>query len=805
MILQFFKILLVVTLFSFMGCSSEPKIPTTQDVKALADKVANWQIETFEDMGKYRALPPKEQRKKWHNRDKHHELEWTNAALYAGMYEWAETNPDVTYEKWLYDIGVNNNWKLYKRLLHADDHAVGQMYLRMHELYGHPRLIKPMRKQFDSILEYAQVDKMHWDWADALFMAPPVWARLSKATGEKKYLEFMDIQYHKTYDALYDEEENLFFRDKSFINKKEKNGKKLFWSRGNGWVYGGLALMIPDFPKDWEGEKFYVDVFKRMSETLKQTQRKDGTWSSGILGGKEAYPVKEISGSAFFVYGLAWGINQGYLDREIYEPIMLKGWEALTKCVTAKGLVGYIQPIGAAPGSSYPDYTEVYGVGAFLAASAEVYKYAESKELININEETLSQFTTFMEDGGWCWYQDPRAIINSGKLVFGGLSGQSGDVKVGVYNLDENINEGTIILDKNFQVDDHDVPAFYVRPDGSILAMWAKHANEKKHYYSVSSATNYLEWGKKKEFIHGYEGHKGVTYMNLYYMENEKLLYNFFRDGPTFNPAFITSSDNGDNWSSKSAHFIEDDVEGRQRPYTRYFQKDKNTIGISFTDGHPRRYGNSLYYAEFTKGAFYNVDGTKIKDFKTPLKTIEAEKIYKGSETKEKQKGFESVPNSAWSCATGKDSENNPHMGYSLYLSNDDHRFRIASWNGTEWIDREIAYAGKCLYTMESSYTGLMAFDPEDVSQVYISTDVNPSTGEDLGGLHEIYTAKIGLKDDISTIKWEAITSHSKYRNIRPIVVAGEGHKVLLWLNGPWNSFVNYNADVKGIVLSNKK
>ncbi|WP_298472418.1 glycoside hydrolase family 88 protein [uncultured Maribacter sp.] len=800
--IKFCKVVYVLILFFLVGCNSKPKLPSTMEVEKIANKVADWQISTFDDMGKYRALPPKEEQKKWHNRDKHHELEWTNAALYAGMYEWAEINPDVTYEKWLYDIGENNKWELYNRLYHADDHAVGQMYLKMHKLYGHPRLLKPMRKQFDSILGSKKVDSLHWDWCDALFMAPPVWAGLAKSTGDTKYLNFMDKQYHKTYDLLWDNKEHLFSRDASYLDKKEQNGKKIFWSRGNGWVFGGLALMIPDFPEDWQGKSFYVDLFVKMAATLKNTQRKDGTWSSGLLGGEEAYPVKEISGSAFFVYGLAWGINQGILSKEVYEPVMLKGWHALTKCVTPEGLVGYIQPVGAAPGNSYKEYTEVYGVGAFLAASAEVYKFTEIKESKKIAKENTSLFTTFMEDGGWCWYQDPRAVIKNGKLVFGGLSGRSGDVKIGVYNLKDNIKEGTIVLDKNFQADDHDVPALYVRPNGSILAMWAKHANEKKHYYSVSSVGNYLEWGDIKEYIHTYKEDKGVTYMNLYYLENEKLLYNFFRDGPTFNPAFITSSDHGDTWSTNSLHFIEDNVDGRQRPYTRYFQKDENTIGISFTDGHPRRYGNSLYYAEFSNGAFYNVDGTKIKDFEKPLNTTEAEKIYKGSETKKKEKGFESVINSAWSCATGKDKNNNPHMGYSLYLSNDDHRFRIASWNGEKWIDREIAYGGKCLYTMESSYTGLMAFDPEDVSRVYISTDVNPSTGEDLGGLHEIYTAKINMNDDVSTINWEAVTSKSKYRNIRPIVVAGEGHKVLLWLNGPWNSFVNYKADVKGIVLS---
>ena len=179
----------------------------------------------------------------------------------------------------------------------------------------------------------------------------------------------------------------------------------------------------------------------------------------------------------------------------------------------------------------------------------------------------------------------------------------------------------------------------------------------------------------------------------------------------------------------------------------------------------------------------------------------EAEKLYVGSETKKKPKGFESVPNSAWTCAMGKDKLNNPHIGYTLYLSNDDHRFRIVLWDGTKWIDKEIAYAGTCLYTMESSYTGLMTFDPEDPTRIYISTDVNPSTGAKMKNIHEIYTAKIGVNDDISTIQWEAITKDSEYRNIRPILLANEGHKVLVWLNGPWDSFVNYKSDVKGLIL----
>ncbi|MFR9567009.1 MAG: hypothetical protein SNH13_07125, partial [Rikenellaceae bacterium] len=131
----------------------------------------------------------------------------------------------------------------------------------------------------------------------------------------------------------------------------------------------------------------------------------------------------------------------------------------------------------------------------------------------------------------------------------------------------------------------------------------------------------------------------------------------------------------------------------------------------------------------------------------------------------------------------------------------EDHRFRIVSWDGDKWQDREIAYAGACLYSVESSYTGLMAFDPVDPRMVYISTDVNPSTGERTSDKYEIYGACIEASDDISTIKWEAITKNSQKDNLRPLVVEGDGHKVLMWLHGDWDTFTHYDVDVVGEIL----
>ncbi|MCK5849464.1 MAG: glycoside hydrolase family 88 protein [Kiritimatiellae bacterium] len=372
-----------------VGCSTTEKSTSDlkpESVKALTNKVAHWQIDTFDDHLKYRAISTSGYR----STRKYHDLVWHMGALYAGMNEWRKVTDDKKIQDFLYNIGERNKWKLHRRPYHADDHTVGQFYLSLYEEMKEPKMIGPTQERFDWILKNRRTGTLkwrvpksdahkRWGWCDALFMAPPVWARLAKVTGDKKYLKFMDEEYRATYDLLWDKEEQLFWRDSSFFPKREKNGRKIFWARGNGWVFGGLALMIPDLPKDWKGRGFYVQVFKEMAETLKKIQRKDGTWCMGLLGGKEGYPIKETSGTSFFTFGLAWGINQGILDRETYEPVVDKAWKALEACVTPEGILGYVQPVGAAPGDSFAGKTEVYGIGAFLAAGAEVYKMSGGK------------------------------------------------------------------------------------------------------------------------------------------------------------------------------------------------------------------------------------------------------------------------------------------------------------------------------------------------------------------------------------------------------------------------------------------
>jgi len=783
--------------------NSAPITPTS--VKSLTKKVADWQIENHEQQGEDRAIPRVPPW--WMNRDRYHDLEWHHGALYAGMNEWRKIADDPKYTNWLKAIGERNNWTLHKRPYHADDHTVGQFYLSFYEDFHQAEMLEPTRKQFDWILQNPKTGTLEWEaenthahdrwgWCDALFMAPPVWARLAKLTGQEKYLEFMHQEYKATYDLLWSEKDQLFWRDSSYFTQNEQNGEDIFWARGNGWVFGGLALMIPDLPPTWEHRQFYVDLFQKMAARLKTIQREDGTWSMGLLGGTEGYPIKETSGTSFFTYGIAWGINQGYLDKETYRPVIMKSWRALRKSVTDEGMLGFVQPVGAAPGDSFPDFTEVYGVGAFLAAGTEMYKMLMAED--TSKKLATSPVNTLMHNAGWCWFQDPRAVIQNGKLVIGSVAGNGiGDAAVGVYDLENEKLLGRTTLQANFESDDHNSPVFYQRPDGSLLTVYAKHNTEKVHYYRISTDENYLTWGEEKTI----ESPANVTYMNLYNLSEEDTLYNLYR-GIDWNPTYVTSTDGGESWSDQHVHLIQNEVEGYQRPYARYAGNGKDTIGLSFTDAHPRDFGNSIYYAEFRNGNFYKVDGTFIKNLKKdgPLKPSEAEKLFQGGGGK--YRGNElSAEKSAWTSAVAFDKNGYPHIAYTYYLNNQDQRYRLASWDGKQWHDREIAYAGSRLYEREASYTGLVSVEPNDPSHLVISTNVNPNTGEALNMPHQIFRANVQLNDNTDSIKWEQLTHDPHNENLRPMIVNGEDHNVILWLQGQFNTYTDYYLDAVGITF----
>lgn len=339
--------------------------PDPVQVKALMKRVADWQIAHYRESYSYK--------------EPHHPLDWTNGALYVGMAKWAAIAGDDTYFEWLKKVGDDNKWNLHSRRYHADDHTVGQMYIELYRKYGDTKMMEPTKKSFDYLIYHPARTELtwgtpfhqdRWNWCDALFMSPPVWAKLYRITGERKYLDFMMTEFRATTDFLFDKKESLYYRDQNYIGKLD-NGTKIFWARGNGWVFAGLANVLNELTPGTKEYGYFLTLYKRMARKLLEIQTPQGHWAMSLLG-QAFYPTPETSGTSFFTYGLAWGINHGILDKDIYEPAVRKAWNALAGYVTEAGMLGYVQPIGAEPGSAWPDKTEVYGTGAFLSAGSEI-------------------------------------------------------------------------------------------------------------------------------------------------------------------------------------------------------------------------------------------------------------------------------------------------------------------------------------------------------------------------------------------------------------------------------------------------
>jgi unsaturated rhamnogalacturonyl hydrolase len=324
-------------------------------VKAAMKKVADWELA--------RSRP-------WFSQD------WTFGALYAGFMAASKTLGDATYENAMIEMGKKFEWQLGPRLTHADDQAVAQTYMELYLKHHDPVMMGPAKARFDELMKLPdEPGKPVWWWCDALFMAPPVWARLYAATQDKAYLDTMDREWWITSKLLYDNQEHLYFRDAKYLERKEANGKKLFWSRGNGWVMGGLARVLEYMPKDYPTRAKYVAQLQEMAAKMAEIQSADGLWRPGLLDAG-AYPLPETSGSAFAVYAMAWGINRGILDRGRYLPVVKKGWAGLIAHVYGDGRLGSMQPIGEKPGEYRATASYVYGVGAFLLAGSEVVTLA---------------------------------------------------------------------------------------------------------------------------------------------------------------------------------------------------------------------------------------------------------------------------------------------------------------------------------------------------------------------------------------------------------------------------------------------
>lgn len=295
--------------------------------------------------------------------------------------DWAEHNDwkgaksdDRT--KWKYSYGEKDDYVLF-----GDWQICFQTYIDLYHLdRKDPSRIARAREVMEYQMSTPQSD--YWWWADGLYMVMPVMTKLYHITGDQQYLEKLYEYFVYADDLMFDKEEHLYYRDGKYLYPKHKsaNGKKDFWARGTGWVMAGLAKVLADLPKDYQHRNLFQERFVQLARAVARTQQSEGYWTRSILDPDHA-PGPETSGTAFFTYGILWGINNGYLAEKEFLPVIERSWQYLRyTALQEDGSVGYIQPIGekAIPGQIVDqNSTANFGVGAFLLATSELYRFLD--------------------------------------------------------------------------------------------------------------------------------------------------------------------------------------------------------------------------------------------------------------------------------------------------------------------------------------------------------------------------------------------------------------------------------------------
>jgi unsaturated rhamnogalacturonyl hydrolase len=314
---------------------------------------------------------------------------WAIAPLYDGLIDASLVTQDPRYLAAVIRAGNRIGYELGSRRYHADGHAAGHAWLRIYEMMEpkRPQILARIKDQFDQIASAPLAAELsfgeepptgrrvtdRWTWADSLYMAPPTIGLLAKITGNDRYLRFVDAEFAFAYDSLFDPTDALFYRDARFVEQRTPSGAKVFWSRGNGWVYAGLALFLDSVPDEHPTRTFYVALFEQMSEAILATQQPQGYWYPSLKDPAHV-PIPETSATALFVLGMAWGVRNGVIQEATYWPAVERGWNAIVANVSADGAVRSVQPPAREPKPFARDSHVAYGTGAALMAGAEILR-----------------------------------------------------------------------------------------------------------------------------------------------------------------------------------------------------------------------------------------------------------------------------------------------------------------------------------------------------------------------------------------------------------------------------------------------
>jgi unsaturated rhamnogalacturonyl hydrolase len=340
-----------------------------------------------------------------------HDDNWIRGTYYTGVMACYQATKDIRYLQQCDSWGKENNWGITPLL--PDDGGSGANIMTCSQTWLESYMAHPVKYKLTPTIDYLQnsnyknptsrpLDYYHEGglrYVDALFVCPPVFAMLSKITRDPKYLAWMDSFFWDVYGNLFDDHDNLFYRDirfrpetgcdntitakndntdyedsgSYFCYKRTKNGKKVYWSRGNGWAFAGIARILKYTPESYANYSRYLNLYLKMAEELKKRQQGNGFWYTN-LDDPEDNGIQETSGTGFFTYGIAWGINNGILNRDDFLPVIEKSWNALVSAISDQGKVQWGQMVGASPYKVSKEDSHEYVTGTFLLAASEIYK-----------------------------------------------------------------------------------------------------------------------------------------------------------------------------------------------------------------------------------------------------------------------------------------------------------------------------------------------------------------------------------------------------------------------------------------------
>ncbi|MBC8125842.1 MAG: BNR-4 repeat-containing protein [Gloeobacteraceae cyanobacterium ES-bin-144] len=400
-------------------------------------------------------------------------------------------------------------------------------------------------------------------------------------------------------------------------------------------------------------------------------------------------------------------------------------------------------------------------------------------------------YANFTDDGGWCWFADPRAVSREGKTFTGWVS-ENGSVQAAA--LDHASGKTTTFtLHDHYQRDDHNNPSFLFLPDGRLTLFYTKHSiADKINFRTTKLPGDITAWEPEATITPADTStyHTGITYTHPFMLAAENNTIYLFWRGHSYKPTMAKSLDGGKSWQPSQVVFSMPNSPKGNRPYAKYTSNGKDRIHMLFTDGHPRNEStNNVYYVCYRDGVFYKADGTRICGAnELPIRPEQADLIYDAKKS--------SVRGWIWEIAF--DSLDRPVAVYSRLPSEEDHRYHYARWNGQTWLDTELCAAGKWfpqtpqgVIEPEPHYSSGLALDPADPSVIYLTRPIN--------GIREL--EKWTTPDEGKSWKTEAITANSKHDNIRPYVVrdkAADGPNIL-WQNisGRYIHYTDYRCSIK--------